>query len=325
MSDPTPTIRAALAQALREYRDRVHRLAEGLSDAQFWARPYPYGNSMGHLTLHLTGNLNYYVGRQMAGTGYVRDREREFHDPAPPAKAEALRRLDEAVDLVVATVNRQTADDLASPYVATGADGIHDRFAMLLRVATHFHHHVGQMIYLAREHAHQAPQTGSVSARYAHTNLVARDWRALGRFYEHVLGCTPMAPERDLYGEWLERGTGVPGARIRGAHYRLPGGGPAGPTLELFQYEPLAEAPPPPANRVGFGHIAFAVDDVDAARAAVIAAGGQPVGTIESIVIDGGGRITWTYVRDPEGNLIELQKRESSGRVAAAPTTQRAT
>ena len=73
----------------------MHRLAEGLSDVQFWARPYPYGNSMGHLVLHLTGNLNFYIGREMAGTGYVRDREREFHDPEPAVQgggAAAARR-----------------------------------------------------------------------------------------------------------------------------------------------------------------------------------------------------------------------------------------
>jgi catechol 2,3-dioxygenase-like lactoylglutathione lyase family enzyme/uncharacterized damage-inducible protein DinB len=310
MSDPTPSIAAGFAQAFGDYRDRVHRLAEGLSDAQFWARPYPYGNSVGHLTLHLTGNLNFYVGREIAGTGYVRDRDREFHDPTPPSKADALRRLDEAVDLVVATVTRQTAADWSLPFAATGADGIHDRFAMLLRAATHFHHHVGQMIYLVKEHARQVGETGSAPVRYAHTNLVARDWRALGRFYEQALGCTPIGQERDLSGEWLERGTGVPGARVTGAHYRMPGGGAAGPTLEIFQYHPPEEAAPPPANRVGFGHIAFAVQDVGAARDAVIGAGGQAVGTIESVAVDGAGRIMWTYVRDPEGNLIELQKRE---------------
>jgi predicted enzyme related to lactoylglutathione lyase len=309
MTDPTPTMAAAFAQAFRDYRDRVHRLAGDLSDSQFWARPYPYGNSMGHLTLHLTGNLNFYVGRAMAGSGYVRDREREFHDPRPPSKADALRQLDEAVAVVVATVTRQTAADWSAPFAAAGADDIHDRFAMFLRVAAHFHHHVGQMIYLAKEHARQAGEA-SVPARYAHTNLVARDWRALGRFYEQALGCTPAGPERDLSGEWLERGTGVPGARITGAHYRMPSASSAGPTLEIFQYHPPEDAAPPPANRVGFGHIAFAVADVDAARTTVIAAGGQAVGTIESIVIAGAGRITWTYVRDPEGNLIELQARE---------------
>jgi len=60
------------------------------------------------------------------------------------------------------------------------------------------------------------------------------------------------------------------------------------------------------ANRLGFGHIAFQVDDVAAARAAVVAGGGSMVGTIETVAIEGAGSITWTYVRDPEGNIIEL-------------------
>jgi predicted enzyme related to lactoylglutathione lyase len=145
--------------------------------------------------------------------------------------------------------------------------------------------------------------------RYLHTNLVARDWQRLASFYEQVFGCVRLLPERHLSGESIERGSGVPGARIDGVHLRLPGLGPDGPTLEVFQYSQREEASPPPANRVGFGHIAFEVDDVAAARAAVVEAGGAIVGTMESVVIEGAGRITWTYARDPEGNIIELQHR----------------
>src|ERR1044072_9408221 len=122
MSDPTPTIATGVVQAFRDYQSRVHRLGEGLSEAQFWARPYPYGNSMGHLTLHLTGNLLFYVGRHMAGTGYVRDRDREFFDATPPTTEEALRRLDDAIDLTVATLESQDASGWSAPFAVTGAD-----------------------------------------------------------------------------------------------------------------------------------------------------------------------------------------------------------
>jgi catechol 2,3-dioxygenase-like lactoylglutathione lyase family enzyme len=149
-----------------------------------------------------------------------------------------------------------------------------------------------------------------IPARYVHTNLIARDWRRLADFYQTVFGCVPVLPERDLAGEWLERGSGVPGARLQGMHLRLPGGGESGPTLEIFQYSETLDAPPPPANRVGFGHIAFAVEDVEAARDAVLAAGGSAVGTVESVVIAGAYKITWCYVRDPEGNIVELQRRD---------------
>ena len=145
--------------------------------------------------------------------------------------------------------------------------------------------------------------------RFGHTNLIARDWRRLALFYESVLGCTRVLPERDLSGEWVARGSAVPGAAIRGVHLRLPGYGADGPTLEIFQYTETVKAPPPPANRTGFGHIAFVVDDVEGMRAAVLTAGGSAVGSVETVQIDGVGAITWTYVRDPEGNIIELQRR----------------
>lgn len=149
-----------------------------------------------------------------------------------------------------------------------------------------------------------------MAARYVHTNLIARDWRKLAAFYEHVFGCVRVLPERDLAGESMERGSGVIGAHVRGVHLRLPGLGDKGPTLEVFQYSETADAAVPAANRPGFGHIAFAVDDVAAAREAVLAAGGAAVGTVEVVVIPGAGTITWTYVRDPEGNIVELQRHE---------------
>ena len=64
-----------------------------------------------------------------------------------------------------------------------------------------------------------------ISTRFVHTNLVARNWQRLARFYEQVFDCTPVPPERDLSGQWLEEATGIPGAHIRGIHLRLPGYG----------------------------------------------------------------------------------------------------
>lgn len=54
-------------------------------------------------------------------------------------------------------------------------------------------------------------------AKYGHTNLIAKDWQGLARFYEEQLGCTPVPPERDFKGKDLERGTGIPGVALRGA------------------------------------------------------------------------------------------------------------
>lgn len=145
------------------------------------------------------------------------------------------------------------------------------------------------------------------NAKYVHTNLVASDWRSLARFYEDVFGCTPVPPERDYSGPELEAGTGLPGARLQGVHLRLPGHEGDGPTLEVFQYSELAGPVERGVNRPGFGHIAFSVASVRDARAEVLAHGGAPVGQVVSLTTATGARVTWCYVADPEGNILELQ------------------
>lgn len=147
-----------------------------------------------------------------------------------------------------------------------------------------------------------------IKAKYRHTNIVAQDWRKLAEFYEQVLGCVPVPPARDVAGEWVERCTGVPGAEVRGIHLRLPGYGDDGPTLEIFQYKKAEDRLETAINRPGLAHLAFEVDDVEAASDAVIAAGGGRVGELVTTDIPGTGTITFVYLTDPEGNIIELQK-----------------
>lgn len=144
-------------------------------------------------------------------------------------------------------------------------------------------------------------------AKYTHTSIVARDWRALARFYEEVFGCTVVPPERDLSGEWLDRATGVAHAHLRGAHLRLPGHGESGPTLEIFQYDEPKPRPEVASNREGIAHVAFEVDDVEEAAAEVITRGGRHVGRVTEKDIPGVGVLTLVYLADPEGNVVELQ------------------
>ena len=138
------------SKALEDYAGRVHRLAEPLSDAQFWTKPYPYGNSFGHLVLHLTGNLNYYLGAQLAGTGYVRDRPREFAETARLSKEDVLGAFDEAVAVALRAVEVQTTETWGAPYEAENTQ-LEARFDIVLNCVSHLNHHVGQMIYLTKQ------------------------------------------------------------------------------------------------------------------------------------------------------------------------------
>jgi len=136
---------------------RVRELAAPLTEKQFWTNPFSYGNSFGHLVLHLTGNLNYYIGAQIANTGYVRDRAREFTDPTPPSKEEALKRLDHAVAMVIQTIRAQSPEDWSRPYSGVGTN-CGKRLDMTVQCAAHMQHHIGQMIYLGYEWKRQSAQ-----------------------------------------------------------------------------------------------------------------------------------------------------------------------
>ena len=145
------------------------------------------------------------------------------------------------------------------------------------------------------------------TVKFVHTNLIAQNWQFLANFYQEVFGCLPAPPKRDISGEALEKGTNLPGAHLQGIHLRLPGFGEEGPTLEIFSYDPQITRNQTIINRPGFSHIAFLVDDVERMQKEVINQGGQAFGEIVTIPIAAGDRVTWCYVTDPEGNLIELQ------------------
>jgi hypothetical protein len=132
-------------------RERVHELADGLTDIQFWTKPFPFGNSFGHLVLHLTGNLSYYIGARVAATGYVRTRDVEFTDSRRQPKADVLRAFDAAVDMVVNTIGAQRPQDWTAEYSGVGEPEAQTRFDIFLKCAMHFYHHVGQLIYLREQ------------------------------------------------------------------------------------------------------------------------------------------------------------------------------
>jgi len=150
MSGLESTLASALVDRYSTSAARVRELAESVSQTDFWQKPFAFGNSFGHLVLHLTGNLNYYIGAEIANTGYVRERPREFAESYPPSKANALQRFDEAVAMVIQTIRRQTDKDWATEYQAVGTD-CRNRLEIVFQCAAHMQHHIGQIIYLCQE------------------------------------------------------------------------------------------------------------------------------------------------------------------------------
>ena len=86
--------------------------------------------------------------------------------------------------------------------------------------------------------------------------------------------------------------------------------GEGGAHLEIIEYAGAArETSPPAADRAGLRHIAFETEsagEIARLRDLIIRNGGGDLGKISEKEIDGLGTVTFVYMTDPEGNIIEL-------------------
>ena len=132
----------------RHLADRVEKAVCAVDEHDLWVKPFPFGNSIGHLVLHLTGNLNHYIGSLIAGTGYTRDRPHEFTDDTRYPRAEILSGFYEAVAMVVKTLEQQDGPSFALP--VAGQPPVQSRLGLFLVCAAHLNNHIGQMSYLVQ-------------------------------------------------------------------------------------------------------------------------------------------------------------------------------
>lgn len=118
-------------------------------EAMIWARPVGTPNSAGNLTLHLCGNLRWYVGAQYGATGYIRDRDKEFSDRGVPREA-LLALVTATADEVTRTFATFDPTQFAREYPLEvgGYRFPADRF--LMHLASHLAYHLGQVDYHRR-------------------------------------------------------------------------------------------------------------------------------------------------------------------------------
>ncbi|CAB4852597.1 unannotated protein [freshwater metagenome] len=145
-----------------------------------------------------------------------------------------------------------------------------------------------------------------MATRFDHTTIVTDDPERLALFYIDIFDCVRSGPPRDLSGDALEKGMGLPGAHVQGVHLRLPGHGEQGPVLEIFKLPEITDGSSAITAR-GLMHLAFSVDDIRATLERLLAAGGSMLGEIAEVTVPGVGTAEFLYTRDPVGTIVELQ------------------
>jgi len=147
---------AEMGRYFRHLGARVERAVHSLPREKLWIKPFPFGNSVGHLVLHLTGNLNHYIGAKIAGSGYLRDRPNEFSDATEYPAEEVLGRFQEAIAMVAAAV--EALDEAQLVARVSEEQPIETKFGLLLVCAAHLNNHIGQLSYLVQAQGHSTQE-----------------------------------------------------------------------------------------------------------------------------------------------------------------------
>jgi len=150
-ADVAGAVQTQLAAYFEHLAARIGRFARTLPSDKLWANPFPFGNSVGHLIVHLTGSLNHFIGAKIARTGYIRNRPAEFSDATARTADDILADFDETIRMVVRALTTQGDDGLLAP-ADFGGKPVHNRFGMFLVCAGHISNHVGQIVYLMHAH-----------------------------------------------------------------------------------------------------------------------------------------------------------------------------
>lgn len=143
-----------IIESLREVFNRdLHRLSEEINQYKnsqsLWAIEKQITNSAGNLCLHIIGNLNTYIGKEIGKTGYVRNRELEFSAKDIPKK-DLLNKITNTIDIVETSLNKLNDNSLSEDYPIIVWEEKTSIGYMLIHLATHLTYHLGQINYHRR-------------------------------------------------------------------------------------------------------------------------------------------------------------------------------
>jgi hypothetical protein len=140
------TLKTLFTRDLLKFRAELELY--GLED-NIWRIEKNISNSAGNLCLHLIGNLNTYIGREIGKTGYIRNRDLEFSIKDVP-RHELLSRIDETILVVNTALDTLTESDLIKEYPILVWEEKTSMNYMLVHLASHLSYHLGQVNYHRR-------------------------------------------------------------------------------------------------------------------------------------------------------------------------------
>ena len=140
------TLQALLNRDLLKLKSEIEQYP---NEADLWTTQAHIANSGGNLCLHLLGNLNTYVGKELGNTGYVRNRESEFADKNVPRQGLILG-IENTINIVNETLQQLNDEVLEREYPVKVFEQPMSTGYFLVHLATHLAYHLGQINYHRR-------------------------------------------------------------------------------------------------------------------------------------------------------------------------------
>lgn len=147
---------------LRELANLERQVTLYPDEASLWKQVPGLPNAGGTLALHLVGNLRHFIGAQLGGTGYVRDREAEFAARDVP-RSELLELIRAARHEVAATLEALDPAALVAEYPIRFGDKALPSGLFVAHLAAHLAYHLGQLDYHRRVTTGQNVSAGALS------------------------------------------------------------------------------------------------------------------------------------------------------------------
>ncbi len=135
------------------FQKDLDKLKEEISlypkDEQLWQIKEGINNSGGNLCLHLTGNLQHFIGAVLGDSGYVRNRDAEFRVKNIP-RSKLLEDIDVTRSVVTDTLEQLSKNDLQKDYILPVLDEKTNTSYFLIYLLSHLNYHIGQINYHRR-------------------------------------------------------------------------------------------------------------------------------------------------------------------------------
>src|SRR5258705_10168512 len=118
-------------------------------EKNIWITDKGIANSGGNLCLHLIGNLNTYIGREIGKTNYIRNRDLEFSQKNV-AREELINKIDDTIAVIQHTFDKMTEEELDKEYPLLVFDKKTSTENFLLHLVANLSYHLGQINYHRR-------------------------------------------------------------------------------------------------------------------------------------------------------------------------------